>query len=235
MATLDVTIPSAAAPTIHVGPRKRSQGQRSAFGTAWPRRFEGRSVELLGELRTEYDRLMDTLASTRRTLVELRSTRQAAERADLRAAADALRRGEPSPAPSAVLAHGEAVRAAERQSEAAILALRDVRADVDVIVREHRPELVTDTTPHVATAQARVDGLLGELQDAMGELVDWRATLAWATDYPGTRAAPRLPSVATKRLGDSLSATALLGLLRDAVAPAQPSRVLTFAAEGDED
>lgn len=234
MTALNETIPRPAPAIPTVGPRPRSMGQRSAHGTAWPARFEGVTADLLGALRGESVRLTQTLAEARRKLTELRSTRQVAERADLQAAADAMRRGEPTPKPKAVLAHEEAVRATELEAEAATLALRDLRRDVDAIVAEHRGAFLAEMVPKADAAQARFDDILEQLRGALVDLADWRLSVRWARDYPGTRSRPAPPSIATGKLGDRVSVSEMLGLIAAAVVEPEPSGPLTAALVGDQ-
>jgi hypothetical protein len=180
---------------------------------------------------SEYRNLTERLATELHALDELRAKHEDAREADEQAAADAIRAGGRTPAPTHQRKSLDLIATKERQAEALGRAIGDSRGDLIAAVERHGAELARTLEQAVDAKRSAYTDAVDALADAHAELASATAMLAWLHRFtadpvraqwtPG--AYVRQVHGLTGQNGEPLDIAATIAALRDLPNPPAPT------------
>lgn len=138
-------------------------------------------------------------------------SRRQADAADTRAAADAIKAGQPDPGPTNATAHAADVATAKRQAMALGLATSEAASDLAAVVNAERARLVEHADGRLTAAVDAWADAVSALDAAGVELVRARRGARWAEKFPQVH---KFSFAAPPRLGGIGDVAELVGRLR---------------------
>jgi hypothetical protein len=167
-----------------------------------------------------YASLVDRYKAARRRLQELTGGRQAAQRADLYAASDAIRAGKTDPGKISETKLDEDIGETVRAVDVLAVAAQDAADDLADLVGKHRAAMVARYEGDISKARAVLAKALETVQTAVDEVTQAHAGLIMARSWP-KRVKQAPPRVVAE--GHDIGVHSAVESLRNLFRPEAPS------------